>query len=307
MADPNTANISLLQPNRGTDVGTWDTPVNYNTGVLDTLLGGTANIPLNNTNVVLSAAQFQSKRITFSSTLTGSVTITFPTSFTATYEIRHACTGSSAFTITLITTAAGNNAICAPPGEIIDIANSGVNLQYKNMGRIGTYWDYAGSSVPNWVSGCTVPPYLNCNGTTFSSATYPALHTVLGGTTLPDSPGRVRATLNQGTGRLTTAGGGVDGNTLFAAGASETTTLKSSNLPSNIPTKQVAHTHSYLGPGTAILNSGGGFQLQNGAGTTGPATISLTINPSTAAAGTDAPTGVVQPTYIGGLTLIRAA
>ena len=44
--------------------------------LLDLIAGGITIISLNNTGVVLNAAQFQSKGITFNSTLTGSVTIT---------------------------------------------------------------------------------------------------------------------------------------------------------------------------------------------------------------------------------------
>jgi hypothetical protein len=72
-------------------------------------------------------------------------------------------------------------------GQIVDVLNDGSNLRFKNLGGpIGSYWDYAGSSNPAWNSGCTVPPYLNCDGSTFSAATYPSLAVILGSTTLPD-------------------------------------------------------------------------------------------------------------------------
>src|SRR5208282_2769834 len=183
MVDPVTSNLQLAQPLRGADVGTWDTPVNGNMTILDGVGGAITTIPLNNSNVILSSAQFISKQIVFSSTLTGSVIITFPTSFIKSYEIFNTCTGSSAFTITLQSGSSGN-VICAPPGDIVDIVNDGENMKYKNLDRIGAYWDYCGSSIPNWVSGCSVPPYLNCDGTTFSSVTYPTLALILGGTTL---------------------------------------------------------------------------------------------------------------------------
>lgn len=37
--------------------------------------------------------------------------------------------------------------------------------------------------------------FLECDGSTFTSSTYPALTRILGGTTLPDIRGRVRADL----------------------------------------------------------------------------------------------------------------
>src|SRR5437764_1309283 len=118
MADPTTANMQFAVPTRGSDTGTWDVPVNNNASILDLVLGGIATIGLNNTNVVLASSQFQSRTITFNSTLTGSVTISFPSTFTKSYEILNSCTGSSAFTVTLATTIAGGQAICAPPGEV---------------------------------------------------------------------------------------------------------------------------------------------------------------------------------------------
>src|SRR5712671_283737 len=170
-----TPNIQWEEPARGDQVGTWDTPVNGNSTLIDLVAGAINTISLNNSPVVLAAAQFQSKSITFNSTLTGSVAITFPTSFHKSYEIRNICTGSSAFVITLGTTVAGGKVVCCPPGESVDVVNNGTDLYFHNLERVGSYWDYAGSSVPAWVSGCTVAPYLNCDGTAFSSATFPQL------------------------------------------------------------------------------------------------------------------------------------
>ncbi len=229
-----TPNIQWEEPARGDDVGTWDTPVNNNGTLIDLVTGAIATIGLNNSNVVLSAAQFQSKQITFNSTLTGSVAITFPTSFKKSYEIQNLCTGSSAFTITLQTTAAGALAIGCPPSATFDCFNDGANMKFKNLGQVGTLWDYAGSSIPNWVSACSQQPWLNCDGTTFSSAAFPALAVILGGTTLPDIRGTTRYALNQGTGRLTTGSGGLDGNTNLSIKTTQVT-LGTSNLPPYTP------------------------------------------------------------------------
>lgn len=316
-----TPNIDLEKPGRGDQVGVWDTPVNSNMSVIDTILGGISSIALNNTPVVLAAGQYQSGSLLFNSTLTGSVSITFPTSFVTTYEVQNVCTGTSAFIITLTTAVPGGQVIACPPGEIFEIRNDGVNLKFKNFGRIGDYWDYAGSSVPAWVSGCTIPPYLNCNGTTFLSTQYPALSIIMGSTpapgrtvTLPDSRGRVRAILNQTTARMNSTSGGVDGDTLFAAGANEIATLGSSNLPHSIPFKDPTHQHQEQ----ATVAGAAGIWIQIGSAAASPSSTptanftafagtGLTINPSTAAAGTDDPITTIQPTYIGGLTLIRAA
>lgn len=298
MASTFTPNINLEEPARGDQVGVWDAPENANWTLTDLVVGGLATISLNNANVVLNAAQFQCSQITFNSTLTGSVTITFASSFKKPYTILNQCSGSSAFVITLATTAAGGQAICCPPGQPFDVINDGTNLKFKNFGpHIGGYWDYAGSSVPAWVSGCSVPPYLNCDGTAFSSATYPTLTVIMGGTTLPDSKGRTRAALNQGTGRLSSAVAGFNGDTLLAGGGSQS---------------MQAHTHGITDPGhfhtaqNAFANNGqpgaGVSVFTGGSANTSTEFTNITVN-SAGAGGSQN----VQPTYVGGLTFIRAA
>lgn len=295
MADPTSPNIGLAQPTRNSDVGVWDTPMNGNSSILDLCIGGTATIGLNNANVALSAAQFQCEEIVFNSTLTGSVTITFPTSFTKSYLIQHACTGSSAFTITLQTTAAGGQVIGCPPSELFECRNDGSNLKFKNFGRIGEYYDHCGSSVPNWIPACTVPPYLNADGTAFSSATYPVLAGYLGGNTLPDMRGRVRGYLNQTTARMLSSLGGVDGNTLSASGGADTHTMAYGEL--------VPHTHP-IDNITEIMLSIGTLTAPSTNGSVGFAnSIGTVIHNST---GAGSAFTIMQPTAIGGLTLIRA-
>src|SRR6267154_2415408 len=124
-----TPNIQWEEPARGDQVGTWDTPVNNNGTLIDRVTGAIATIGLNNSNVVLSVAQFQSKKIIFNSTLTGAVTIFFPSSFTKSYEIENLCTGTSAFTVlpTAPTSQSGQFVSC-PPGETVDVINDGVNI-----------------------------------------------------------------------------------------------------------------------------------------------------------------------------------
>jgi hypothetical protein len=300
-----TPNLNLEQVTRNADVGTWDTPTNANWTLTDLVVGGIATVSLNNSPVVLNAAQFQARQITFNSTLTGSVVITFPTSFTKAYDIYNACTGSSAFVITLETTASGQ-VICCPPGEIVEVVNDGVNLNYRNLGRIGSYMDFAGSSVPAWISGCSpVKPYLNGDGTTFSSAVYPVLAGMIG-TTLPDSRGRSRFALNQGQSRITStgsSGAGVDGNTLFASGGDQLAQAH------NHAITDPGHTHSFSNnpviTGVHSATPAGGGSEANPAGsqstTINSAVTNITINSALSGAGQNMP-----PAYVGGLTLIRA-
>jgi hypothetical protein len=293
-----TTNIGLEKPARGDKAGTWDTPVNGNSDTIDLVVGAIATISLNNSPVVLSAAQFQSENITFGSTLTGSVTITFPTSFTKPYTIGNFCTGSSAFTITLQTTASGGEVICCPPGEYTDVLNDGTNLKFKNLGHVGSYWDYAGSSNPAWNTGCTKPPYLNCDGSAIPAA-YTVLPIVLGSSLLPDSRGRFRATLNQTTSRLNSTTSGLNGNSAGASGGSESLQSHTHSNSLNDP----GHAHTYTDAsggvkGGATASGGSAF-----ANTTGASVTGMTITNASAGAGS---AQNIPPAYIGGLTLIRA-
>lgn len=309
MTDPVTPNVGFAIPTRGSDVGVWDTPVNNNMTIADLMVGGTATIGLNNANVVLSAAQFQAEQITFNSTLTGSVTITFPTSFTKSYVIKNACTGSSAFTVTLATTA-GGQVIGCPPGELFECRNDGANINFKNFGRIGEYMDYAGSSTPNWSDACNPQrAYLACDGgASISSGTYPVLFGLLGANT-PDFRGRVAGYLNQGSGRITAGGGGVDGNTIKSGGGAETNTIANNNLPALIPYTDAGHAHppgagmiQFVGTGApAGTDIGGGANSARG-NQTGSAVTGIQINPG----GLNLPITNLPPMAIAGLRLIRA-
>jgi hypothetical protein len=305
-----TANVNLLEPSNGSDVGSWDSPVNGNMVLIDLIVGGIATVGLNNTGVVLNSGQYQCRQITFNSTLAGNVAITFPSTFTKAYEIQNLCTGSSAYTITLETTVSGGQVICCPPGETIDVFNDGTNLKYKNLGRVGQYWDYAGSSVPLWVSGCTVPPYLNCDGTTFSSATYPILSLVLGGTTLPNSQGKYRLTLNQSASTPISSANGATFNASAVGnvGGVQATMLTSIYLPqSSDPGHVHGIAYTLINNGTIVggISAGGGSYEAFGSASNSPNTNSAKTG-ITYGSSSQITLPQLPPTYVGGLTLIRA-
>lgn len=319
-----TPNVAIEKVGSGDDVGVWDVPTNANWGVADSKLGTIQSINLAAGSVVLSTAQARSAFLIFTGTLPGNVTVTIPglssdpgtTISGGTYTIQNQCPNAMAFTVTIATTVAGQEAVCCPPMEAFDVIIEGSgssqagSIKFRNFGRIGSYWDYAGSSVPAWVTGCTKPPYLNCDASAFSSATYPILATILGGTTLPDARGRYRATLNQGTARITAGAstGGVDGNTLLASGGVETVTLSSQNMPPVLITDP-GHFHAdgevrslQTGTGTGPFN----FKLAAGGGGSTSATASKV---TAITAGNASPTNFsnLPPSYVGGITMIRSA
>lgn len=276
--------------------------------------------------MVLSTTQIRSANLKFIGALPSNVTVTISALSSAPgttisgrlWIMQSQCSNSSAYTITVTSTVAGQQSICVPPYEPTSVFLEGTNssqagsIKFANLDRVGTFWDFIGSSVPNWVTGCTVPPYLNCDGTSFSSATYPALATILGGTTLPDQRGRFRATLNQSQSRITSGSstGGVDGNTNLSAGGAQTVQLSSFHAPV-IAVTDPGHTHNvsatnpgFTPPGTAIASIDATYRSSNNQYPTNTVVTGITAGASVA--GTNRNFSIIPPAVIAGITMVRA-
>lgn len=305
MVDPTTVNRGYAVPVTGTDVGTWGTVLNADLALIDNNFGGVSSVALSNVNVTLNSTQYQCGTIRLTGTLTGNVNVTFP-AVQGWWTIDNQTTGAFVAVLTI----GSGNVIATEQGQATDILIDGTNVKFRNLGKIGEYWDYAGSSVPLWVTACTVPPYLNCDGTTFSAVTYPYLNTILGGTMLPQSKGNLRASLNQGSGNITTAGSGIDGNTRFSAGGAQNVLIGQVNIP----------IYNMAVSGTMTGTTGDAFSVSTLAGNTGPASFPYWVQagagrsvivPSTGLVigsnGSGTALNKMPPTYIGGITMIRAA
>lgn len=311
MTDPTTTNRGYFVPVTGTDIDTWGPILNANFAAIDTNLGGVNSIAVSNVDIVLTPTQYASGSILFSGTQTGNITVTFP-SVQGWWSVFNGTSG--AFYIKLAS-AGGGNVICAPPGEFVDIqVNTSLGVYYRNLDRVGSYIDIAASAVPSWISNCSVAPYLVANGSAFSSSTYPVLALLLGGTTLPDLRGRTRFYLNAGTGRITTASSGIDGDTILSAGGNQVVSIVQANFPAislttNISDPGHSHTNNGIG-GVQTSNSyvgGGGGNL--GIINFGPLTIDNAqtgITASTPLGGSGTGLNKMPPAQISGITLIRA-
>lgn len=322
MVDPTTVNRGYAVPVRGSDVGTWDVPVNSNMGLLDTQLGALTVINVTSGTITLTPSQYANGTIFLSGTLTGPVLIVFP-AISGWWSIFNNTINSGSVTAgVFIGTSGGSQLIGMPPGEQIDIQVYGVSVFYRNLGRVGSYLDLAATAIPLWITGSTVKPYLLCDGSTFSSGTYPILANLLGSTTLPDIRGRARFYLNGGTGRITTSLSGIDGNTMFSGGGGQTSAITSA---SQLPNTTFPHSGLALsiingnitvpvksngvssGPGAASAQGsvdGGTNQVASNSGTVG---IQIDNQGFASSGGSSATIPSMNPAIISGICLIRAS
>jgi hypothetical protein len=249
--------------------------------------------------------------IPFTGALTGNVQITLP--LPGSIIVHNLTTGN--FVLTFAAAASGQ-VIAVQQGSARRIYNDGTNVYFVDLPDVGSFLDLCTSGVPSWITACTVPPYLNCVGGTFNATTYPYLNAYLGGNTLPDLRGVSRATLNQGTGRITTAGSGIDGNTLLSIGGGQTQTLTAAQIPTITAVGSGSVTVQSQTPGVGVITgelsssaagAGAGITTLTGASATqitsvGGANVTTTSNNTGGGAHP-----IMQPTTISGITLIRAA
>lgn len=323
MASTYTSNLAVEKPGSGDYVGTWDVPVNSDFDVFDRAIGTIQVIDLSGGSVTLSTAQARSAFLNFIGTLPSNVTVTIPGLSSAPgttisgkgYICQHLCRNTSAYTITLQTTVAGQEAVCLPPVNATTVIVQGTNssqagsIKFGNLERIGTLVNLIGSSVPNWVTQCTVPPYLNCDGSAISSATYPVMHDLWGWATTPDLRSKVQVSRGEGAGLLTSAVCGIDGDSWGANGGTQGVTLSSANMPP-VAITDPGHTHgiNYTGAIAAVAAGYTTINAGTGIGSSRPTSLGNTNSQVTGiTAGTTNPTTVnnVQPTYVFGITMVR--
>lgn len=330
-----THNKVLVIPPNGDPAftGSWDGPLNGNATAIDGMFGGIATIAAAGAYTLTVPAaggppvetagptDSQNALIRFSGgALSSNMTVTFK--MPGFYIVENLFTFTDSFVV-ILTGGAGKQ-ICAPPGQMVHVFFDGTDMKYVNLPPIGTFMDIVASTVPLWITTCTVPPYLNCDGTALSAVTYPYLYALLNARVpawtgnLPDARGQTRFALNQTTGRTTLSGGfGLDGNTLLARGGSQT--LAQQQLPNVNFTFTVTAPYT---PGTVVVNptAGGAFYGSTGTpaggGNNGSSPLTFSTAGVTVTIPSYTPTGsaasgglgnpLIPPGLVHGLTLIRA-
>lgn len=333
MAEPTTVNTGLIIPNTGDLPGTWGSAaLNPDFVAIDGYFGGVQTISLS-TNTTLTApigftptpsggpTQAQNAVLKFTGALTSSVVVTLP--LPGYYIVSNTTTGNF---VTVLRAAGTGQIIAVDQGETQHVFCDGTNVVFCNLGRVGEITIWAGlAAMPGWVTNCTVPPYLLCDGSIYNFSTYPYLGKRLGSafggngiTTfgVPDLRGRVALPYDSTGVRITAGGSGLSGTTLGAALDQQTVTLNSGQIPSH------SHANTLTDPGHSHIVNGrtyGGFngnaqspvagvQLNNGIDNSVVAQTAVTgITINNAAAGGGGAHNNVQPSLVTGIPVIRAA
>ena len=322
MAEPTTINVALIIPATGDLVGTWGSAaLNPDFVAIDGFLGGVQTVSAaGNSPITLTSpagftpvpspgpTQSQNGVIRFSGALTGNVQITLPLPGHAIIE--NLTTG--AFVLSFRAIGSGQ-VIATQQGSCRHVYNDGTNVRFVNLPDVGSFLDLYTTTVPAWINACTIPPYLYCNGGTFSAATYPYLNAFLGGNTLPDLRGIARFTFNDGTSRITSATSGINGDVLGSIGGDQNTQAHFHNASGTTGNDSPDHTHiagtSYPGvqSGSPTLQGvastpGVGNVVTTGASTRHQHSVNINTNAFGAGGSQNMP-----PATISGISLIRAA
>lgn len=111
-----TPNKGFNLPANGSDVDTWDVPVNANSNIADTAFGSTATINVTGISgtVALTLAQYQCAFIVFTGTLTADVIYQVPASVGGFWVVTNSATG--AHTITISSAGAGRSSVAVQGG-----------------------------------------------------------------------------------------------------------------------------------------------------------------------------------------------
>ena len=256
MTEPITVNRSFIVPNTSDLPGAWGTSaLNPNFQSIDTLVGGVTTLSLSSATTVLlsvpattgvwpggNPSQSMNALIRFTGAQTGSATIQF--TLPGYYIVENQCTGTTS--VRLQPSNLTGNCVGAPPGKKCHVFFDGTHMDYVNMPDPGTAYDLHTNTttLPPWMTVCTVSPYLLKDGTVYTASVYPALAQLLGSTYggngvttfgVPDERSRFRLGVDTGsTGRVTQAGSSMTGTLLGQTGGGQFQNLSLTQLPTGI-------------------------------------------------------------------------
>ena len=120
-------NKQYTVPTVGGDNYNWGTELNVTLGLLDQNLGGSLSVSVaGGANVALTAAQAANLRLTFTGALTASIDVSLPANLGGLWQVTNATTG--AYSLTLLTAAAGSTGVAIPQGQSRIVFSDGTNV-----------------------------------------------------------------------------------------------------------------------------------------------------------------------------------
>ena len=340
MTEPVTTAKYLIAPNTGDLPGAWGTSaLNPNFQTIDAMMGGITTISLSSATTILltvpattgvwpgSLSQSVNALIRFTGAQTGSATIQF--TLPGFYIIDNQCTGTTF--VKLSPSSGTGNSIGAIPGKKVHVFFDGTHMDYVDMPDPGTAVDLHinTTTLPPWMTACTLQPYLVKDGSTYSTASYTALAQLLGSTYggngvttfgVPDERNRMRLpvdTVQAASGttsqRVTVALNGLSGTTLGAAGGTSAPILTVAQLPTGITvTGTVSHAGSLIFPAASSTQTIGSLPAPSSGSLYAPYTSSPTWQNATSLAGSmtsnntlGSSHSVLNPTVVSFLCLIK--
>jgi hypothetical protein len=161
MADPVTTNKAFAIPIRGSDVGTWDVPINGDFTSIDSLLGAGHAVSLSSTNVTLSQSDANNLYFNLTGALLADVEVIFP-AIGGIFVISNQTTGSH--TVTVLTSAGGSTGVEVAQGETVIVYLDGTNAYPAappaNALPAGTKMLFAQAAAPSgWTQVTTLNDY----------------------------------------------------------------------------------------------------------------------------------------------------
>lgn len=337
MVNPRTVNLGIIVPLTGADVDTWgEDDVNPNMISFDGFIGGIQTIGLTNVPVTLTSpagfaatpspgpTQSENRVLRFTGVLTGNVRVMLP--LPGSYLIDNRTTGNFVLSIQGVT---ATEVVGIEQGSIVEIYNDGANVRFINLGRVGELVFLGGeTTLPAWISACTVKPFLTADGTVYNIADYPWLGAKYlakfggnGATTfgVQDLRGRVPLMIDSTGTRITVAQCGIDGNSIGAAGGNQSIGLVEAHNGPHFHSAGMfdpAHLHGFsvngvlVGPG--VIVGGGGSFFGPGAfnSSTAGAVTGVRVNSSngldtTYSSGSGTPHINVQPAQVCGIWVVK--
>ena len=156
-----TTNKGLEQPANGSNVNTWDVPVNGNFGIIDEALGGISTLSQITGTHTLAIGVYRTLILQSTVNLSGNVRYNIPSGVGGQWIVRNATSGN--FTFTIGTTAVGSfTTVVIPQGQAELIYSDGSNIRLARttgerfpVGAI-VMWSGAIGDIPTG--------WLLCNG-----------------------------------------------------------------------------------------------------------------------------------------------